>query len=195
MQVKGLGIALLSGCGALLVGLGLLGIAAQVSAQEADPITDNAMRMLEEGRQTFRYDTFGDEVFWGDTLQLHQAIAGEANGGVGPGVSPALALAVGLKVDMDALPPELVEQVQAGQVDLEDPATTLALLQLNAVVGVTGFFDDSGTLTSMGIQCSLCHSTVDDAFAPGIGHRLDGWANRVYAAFLWCVLGSAGLFA
>lgn len=178
MQVKGFGIALLSGCGALLIGLGIFGLAAQVSAQETDVIADNAQQMLEEGRQTFRYDTFGDEVFWGDTLQLHQAIAGEANGGVGPGVSPALALEVGLKVDMDALPAELVAQVQAGEVDLEDPATTLALLQLNAVVGVTGFFDDSGTLTSMGIQCSLCHSTVDDAFAPGIGHRLDGWANR-----------------
>jgi cytochrome c peroxidase len=134
--------------------------------------------MIEEGRQTFRYDTFGDEVFWGDALQLHQAIAGEANGGVGPGVSPNMALSVGLKVDMDALPADLVEQIQAGEVDLDDPATTLALLQLNAVVGVTGFFDDDGNIESVGIQCSLCHSTVDDAFAPGIGHRLDGWANR-----------------
>jgi hypothetical protein len=178
MQVKGFGIALLSGCGALLIGLGLFGIATHVSAQEADPATENAMRMLEEGRQTFRYDTFGDEVFWGGTLRLHEAIAGEANGGVGGGLSPATALELGLKVDMNALPPELVEQVQAGEVDLNDPATTLALLQLNAVVGVTGFFDDSGAITAVGIQCSLCHSTVDDAFAPGIGNRLDGWANR-----------------
>jgi hypothetical protein len=149
-----------------------------VVAQDGDPIADNAQRMIEEGRQIFRYDTFGDEVFWGDTLKLHQAIAGEQNGGVGPGVSPNTALSVGLKVDMDVLPADLVEQVQAGEVNLDDPAVTLALLQLNAVVGVTGFFDDAGQLQSMGIQCSLCHSTVDDAFAPGIGHRLDGWANR-----------------
>jgi hypothetical protein len=164
----------------LVVGLALifLGVTSIVLSQDSDPVQENALRMIEEGRQIFRFDTFGDEVFWGDTLQLHQAIAGEANGGVGPGVSPNTALSVGLKVDMDALPEELVGQVQAGEVDLDDPATTLALLQLNAVVGVTGFFDDAGSLTSVGIQCALCHSTVDNAFAPGIGHRLDGWANR-----------------
>src|SRR5690606_25367811 len=99
------------------------------------------------------------------------------NGGVGPGVSPQTALAVGLKVDMEALPADLVAQIQAGAVDLEDPATTLALLQLDAVVGVTGVFDGD-RLTAVGIQCAFCHSTVDDAFAPGIGRRLDGWANR-----------------
>jgi hypothetical protein len=97
---------------------------------------------------------------------------------VGPGVSPETALAVGLKVDVEALPQSLRKQIKAGQVDLTDPATTLALLQLNAVVGVTGFFNDDGSLRSMGIQCALCHSTVDDSFAPGIGRRLDGWANR-----------------
>jgi cytochrome c peroxidase len=156
----------------------LMGITLQAFSQPSDPVEENALRMIEEGRETFRYNTFGDEIFWGDALQLHQAIAGEANGGVGPGVSPNTALSVGLKVDMDALPADLVEQVQAGEVDLDDPATTLALLQLNAVVGVTGFFDDAGSIQSIGIQCSLCHSTVDDAFAPGIGHRLDGWANR-----------------
>jgi hypothetical protein len=144
-----------------------------------DPINDNASKMMQDGRQIFRYDTFGDEAFWGDTLQLHTAIAGAKNGGVGDGVSPKTALAVGLKVDMDALPAELVEQIKANQVNLDDPATTLALLKLNAVVGVTGFFDQDGKqLTSLGIQCSFCHATVDDAFAPGIGHRLDGWANR-----------------
>ena len=94
------------------------------------------------------------------------------------GVSPKTALAVGLKVDMDALPADLVEQIKAGKVNLDDPATTLALLKLNSVVGVTGFFSGDGSLRSMGIQCALCHSTVDDAFAPGIGHRLDGWPNR-----------------
>jgi hypothetical protein len=144
-----------------------------------DPIAGNARQMIEEGQKTFRFDTFGDEVFWGDQLQLHQAIAGAKNGGVGPGVSPKTALSVGLKVDMDALPTDLVEQVKANKVDLDDPATTLALLKLNAVVGLTGFFDkDKKQLTSIGIQCALCHSTVDDAFAPGIGHRLDGWPNR-----------------
>jgi hypothetical protein len=141
-------------------------------------ISENGREMTEEGRQIFRFDTFGDEAFWGDSLQLHQAIAGEDLGGVGPGVSPNTALAVGLKVDVDALPQELRDDLEEGKVDLDDPATTLALLQLNAVVGVTGFFNDQGDLKSMGIQCALCHSTVDDSFAPGIGHRLDGYPNR-----------------
>lgn len=134
--------------------------------------------LIAEGQQIFRYDTFGDEDFWGGELQLHEAIQGEQFGGVGPGVSPETALAVGLKVDVDALPPSLRKQIKTGQVDLTDPATTLALLQLNAVVGVTGFFNEDGSLRSMGIQCALCHSTVDDSLAPGIGRRLDGWANR-----------------
>ncbi len=129
-------------------------------------------------KNIFRNDTFGDQDFWGGTLQLHKAIEGAQHGGVGPGVSPATALAVGLKVDQDALPAALVQQISAGKVDLNDPAVTLALLKLNAVIGVTGFFNPDGTLKSMGIQCALCHSTVDNAFAPGIGHRLDGWANR-----------------
>jgi hypothetical protein len=135
-------------------------------------------RLIAEGRQIFRYDTFGDEAFWGDTLKLHQAIAGAKNGGVGPGVSPKTALSVGLKVDMDALPAAVVAGIKAGKVNLDDPSTTLTLLQLNSVVGVTGRFSTAGKLTSIGIQCALCHSTVDDAFAPGIGHRLDGWPNR-----------------
>ena len=134
--------------------------------------------LIAEGKQIFRFDTFGDEDFWGGQLQLHQAIQGEQFGGVGPGVSPATALAVGLKVDVKALPESLRNQLKKGQVDLNDPAVTLALLKLNAVVGVTGFFNSDGSLSSMGIQCALCHSTVDDSFAPGIGNRLDGWANR-----------------
>jgi cytochrome c peroxidase len=141
-------------------------------------VRQNAHRMIAEGKHTFRYDTFGDEAFWGDTLKLHQAIAGATQGGVGPGVSPATALAVGLKVDVDALPDSLRFQLARGTVDLNSPATTLALLKLNAVVGVTGFFDKNGHIASMGIQCALCHSTVDHSFAAGIGHRLDGWANR-----------------
>jgi hypothetical protein len=141
-------------------------------------IDRHAERMIEEGRQIFRFDTFGSEAFFGDALQLHRAIAGAGNGGVGGGVSPKTALAVGLKVDADALPDALKKQIAAGKVNLDDPATTLALLKLNAVVGVTGFFDNAGKIRSMGIQCAFCHSTVDDSFAPGIGKRLDGWANR-----------------
>ena len=137
-----------------------------------------AQTMLEEGRKTFRNDTFGSEAFWGDTLQLHKAIAGEKNGGVGPGVSPKTALAVGLKVDADALPEALKKQLKAGKVNLDDPATTVALLKLNAVIGVTAFATPDGAVKSMGIQCALCHSTVDDSLAPGIGKRLDGYANR-----------------
>ncbi|MGZ4829522.1 MAG: hypothetical protein ACXV78_07755 [Candidatus Angelobacter sp.] len=152
--------------------------AAAAATANDQQINNNMQAMFNQGRQIFRYDTFGDEAFWGNTLHLHQAIAGEHLGGVGPGVSPKTALSVGLKVDADALPASLVEQIKAGKVDLADPATTLALLQLNSVVGVTGIFDKQGKLQSMGIQCALCHSTVDDSFAPGIGHRLDGWPNR-----------------
>lgn len=140
-------------------------------------IAENARRLFEKGRRTFRYDTFGDEAFWGDTLKLHQSVAGSRLGGVGPGLSPRRALTVGLKVDVDALPRQLQQQLRKGRVDLDDPATTLALLRLDAVVGVTGFFS-GGRLDSIGIQCALCHSTVDDSLAPGIGHRLDGWAAR-----------------
>jgi len=153
----------------------------QASAPLADPdalIRDNAREMIAAGRHTFRFDTFGDEAFWGDTLQLHRAIEGANLGGVGPGVSPKAALAAGLKVDVDALPADLKRRLKAGKVNLDDPATTLALLKLKAVVGLTGFFNDQGTLRAVGIQCAVCHSTVDNSFAPGIGHRLDGWANR-----------------
>lgn len=148
------------------------------SAPFDEDIIEHGGELFLTGREIFRYDTFGDEVFWGDTLQLHQAIQGEQFGGVGPGVSPNTALAAGLKVDVDALPQPLLRRIQRGEVDLDDPAVTLALLKLNAVVGVTGFFNEEGTLRSVGIQCALCHSTVDNSFAPGIGHRLDGWANR-----------------
>jgi hypothetical protein len=138
----------------------------------------SSRQMLTDGRKIFRFDTFGSEAFWGDALQLHKAIAGEKNGGVGPGVSPKTALSVGLKVDADALPAALVAQIKAGKVNLDDPATTVALLKLNAVVGVTAFANPDGSVRSMGIQCAFCHSTVDDSFSPGIGRRLDGWANR-----------------
>ena len=141
-------------------------------------IPDNSERTLKEGQKTFRFDTFGDEAWWGDTLHLHEAIEGAKLGGIGPGISPATALSLGLKVDLDALPASLVQRLKLGKVNLNDPAVTLALLQLNAVVGVTGHFNSNGSLKSVGIQCALCHSTVDNALAAGIGHRLDGWANR-----------------
>jgi hypothetical protein len=149
------------------------------AARRSDPaLADRTVELLREGRQTFRFDTFGDEAFWGDTLRLHEAIEGEAHGGVGPGVSPRTALGVGLKVDVNALPGSLQSDLRHGRVDLDDPAVTLALLKLNAVVGVTGFFQSNGQLRSLGLQCAACHSTVDDSLLPGIGHRLDGWANR-----------------
>jgi hypothetical protein len=169
-----------------VVGAGLVATAIAVAAVKpsAAPkgfdaeISRSAQVMMEEGRKTFRHDTFGSEAFWGDALQLHKAIAGEKNGGVGPGVSPKTALSVGLKVDADALPEALKKQLKAGKVNLEDPATTIALLKLNAVIGVTAFTTADGGVKSMGIQCALCHSTVDDSFVPGIGKRRDGWPNR-----------------
>ena len=142
-------------------------------------INDTAARLLKQGREVFRFETFGDEAWWTDTIQLHKAIEGENHGGVGGGVSPATALSVGLKVDIDAVPKKIQNAIARGAVDLNDPAVTLALLQLDAVVGVKATLSNDGnSIRSMGITCALCHSTVDNSFAPGIGHRLDGWANR-----------------
>jgi hypothetical protein len=121
------------------------------------------------GQQIFRYDTFDDEQLWTNVLRMHEALRS---------VAPATALAVGLKVDAAALPPELVAAIQSGDVKLTDPAATIALLRLNAVLGVIGKVDEFGQLTSVGITCALCHSTVDNSFAAGIGKRLDGWPNR-----------------
>lgn len=148
------------------------------AAGDNSQVRQQAATMLEEGRRIFRYETFGDEAYWGDALRLHKAIEGEKFGGVGGGLSPKAALSVGLKVDVDALPAPLQNQLRAGKVNLDDPATTLALLKLDAVVGVTGHFNSDGSLASIGLQCAFCHSSVDDSLAPGIGHRLDGWANR-----------------
>lgn len=129
----------------------------------------DSLQLVAAGRDAFRYDTFGDEAFWGDTLRLHEALAT---------VSPRTALAVGLKIDSRSLPWRLRRDLRRGKVDLDDPSVTADLLKHDAVVGVTGFFDDEGQLSSMGIQCALCHSTVDDSLLPGVGRRLDGWANR-----------------
>jgi mono/diheme cytochrome c family protein len=134
--------------------------------------------LVAEGKDIFRFDSFGDEAFWTDVLHIDKAILGDANGGFGEGVSPATALTVGLKVDAEALPASLVTSINNGDVDLNDPATTVALLKLDAVVGLKGGFDATGKLISLGVTCAVCHSTVDDSFSPGIGKRLDGWANR-----------------
>jgi mono/diheme cytochrome c family protein len=125
---------------------------------------------LTEGRSIFRFDTFGDETFWTDTLRMHEVIR--------TSVSPLTALGVGLKVDADALPEAVKTAIANNAVDLNAPATTVTLLKLGAVVGVRGEVDENGTLQRVGITCALCHSTVDNSFAPGIGHRLDGWPNR-----------------
>src|SRR5215472_7288460 len=135
-------------------------------------------KLIRQGKQTFRFDTFNDQKFWGGTLGLHKTIEGAKHGGIGPGLSPKEALALGLKVDVNALPVSLRQAIKNGQVNLNDPAVTLALLKLNAVVGVKGFFNSAGNLRSVGIECALCHSTVDNSLVPGIGHRLDGWAAR-----------------
>lgn len=129
--------------------------------------------LVAEGREIFRYDTFGDEAYWTDTLRMHEVVESA--------VSPRTALAVGLKVDVDALPASVRQALAAGEVDLDDPATTLALLQLNAVLGLRGeveTIDGRPRLARLGITCALCHSTVDNSFAPGIGTRTDGWPNR-----------------
>jgi len=136
------------------------------------------VKLYNQGKHIFRYDTFGDEAYWSGQLQLDKAIEGAKNGGVGPGVSPKTALAVGLKVDSTALPKAVVNAIKKGKVNLNDPKTTLALLQLNAVVGVQGHFNRNGSLRSIGLTCAVCHSTVDNSFAPGIGKRLDGWPNQ-----------------
>jgi len=153
-------------------------VKAQQGRQSFDEEADaNVKRMYEEGQRIFRQDTFGSEAFWGDKLQLHRAILGEKQGGVGAGISPKDALKVGLKVDQGAMPKAAIDMVRRMSVDLDKPETTLALLKANAVVGVKGIFNGE-TLVGVGIECALCHSTVDDSLSPGIGRRLDGWPNR-----------------
>lgn len=142
-------------------------------------VIEDAPASDDEGQHTFRYDTFGDEDFWGAQLRLHDAVQGAKLGGVGAGLSPNAALKLGLKVDSEAVPKVLADIIKKGGAPLDDPASTLALLKANAVVGLAGIFNaDGNKLTSLGITCALCHSTVDDSFAPGIGKRLDGWPNR-----------------
>ena len=124
--------------------------------------------VADEGKQIFRFETFGDETFWTDTLRLHEIVQN---------LPAATALAVGLKVDADTLPPDVLHAIQAGQVDLNDPATTVTLLRLGAVVGLRATVDADNQITQLGTTCALCHSTVDDRIAKGIGSRLDAWPN------------------
>jgi mono/diheme cytochrome c family protein len=156
----------------LVFGVLALGCSDSDDPSPAKPPSVNP-ELAAEGREIFRFDTFGDESFWTDTLQMNEVIESA--------VDPTTALAVGLKVDAEALPEAVVAGIEDGSISLTDPATTLALLELDAVVGVKGTVeevDGEDTLTSVGITCALCHSTVDDSYAPGIGARLDGWPNR-----------------
>lgn len=155
--------------GFALVALAYAGLQANGSAAAAEStLAQNATPTpahLAEGQRIFRFDTFGDEQIWTDRLRLHEVVEAA--------VDPITALSVGLKVDADALPPGML-----GSVDLSDPATTVALLRLNAVVGLQATVDNENHITRLGVTCALCHSTVDDSVAPGVGRRLDGWANR-----------------
>ncbi|MEA2563363.1 MAG: hypothetical protein QOH06_4867 [Acidobacteriota bacterium] len=160
------------------IGLGIMALAAvaygstldsTAETAKADPVLRSAKGMIERGRQTFRHDTLGSESFFSGAIRLNEAIQT---------VTPRTALAVGLKVDSAALPQELIRAIKKGKVDLDDPATTAALLSLGAVVGVESEVGKDGSIRNLGITCGFCHSTVDDSVAPGIGQRLDGWANR-----------------
>jgi hypothetical protein len=161
-----------------LAGVTVNGTVSAVTDTHGPQAMNPDLSLVSKGRQIFRFDTFGDQAFWGGALQLHKAIEGAKNGGVGAGVSPKTALSVGLKVDATKIPNKVARAIKAGKVDLNDPKTTLALLKLNAVVGLKGFFSKRGQLSSLGITCAVCHSTVDDSFAKGIGKRRDGWPNR-----------------
>ena len=163
--LRAAGAATLAGCSvaALMVACGDDGSA---GPEPPDPA------LAAQGKEIFRFDTYGDETFWTDTLRMHEVIQAA--------VDPTTALAVGLKVDADALPAEVVQGIQSGTISLTDPATTVALLKLNAVVGLKATIetiDGRDTLLRVGTTCALCHSTVNNSFAPGIGSRLDGWPN------------------
>lgn len=156
--------------GALAAGAAL--VAACGGGSDALDEADRAA-LVAQGQQIFRFDTFGDEIFWTDTLKMNEVISAA--------VDPSTALSVGLKVDAEALPAAVVEGIQSGSISLTSPATTIALLKLDAVVGLKGTVEavnGQDVLKRVGITCALCHSTVDNSFAPGIGKRLDGWPNR-----------------
>jgi mono/diheme cytochrome c family protein len=154
---------------ALTMVYAIAGYAPAMQAEQAASTSGrDGEQTLRDGEAIFRFDTFGDEQLWTDVLRMHEVVAT---------VDPATALAVGLKVDVEALPPAVIAALRARQVDLTNPAVTVELLRLNAVVGVKGTVGETGQLTKLGVTCALCHSSVDNSFAPGIGKRLDGWAN------------------
>ena len=143
------------------------------SSGSSDNSAAEQAALVAQGKDIFRFDTFGDETQWTDKLRLHETISAK--------VDPTTALSVGLKVDAEALPPAVVQGIQNKTISLSDPATTVALIKLNAVVGVKGTVETvngKDTLMRVGVTCALCHSTVDDSFSKGIGKRLDGWPNR-----------------
>jgi hypothetical protein len=165
-KAKVLPVLVAAGVALVAAATGAIHAATQWNQPEDD------LALIREGRHVFRYDTFGDEIKWTDQLRMHRVIR--------TAVSPTTALAVGLKVDVDALPKSVKQGIVDGTIDLDDPAVTVALLSLDAVVGLKGTVREVNgvdTLTRVGTTCALCHSTVDDSFAPGIGHRLDGWPN------------------
>jgi mono/diheme cytochrome c family protein len=152
--------------------MGMLAVMATACGGDDDDDEDR-QALIDQGREIFRFDTFGDEAKWTDTLRMHEVIA--------TSVDPTTALAVGLKVDADALPQSLKDGIEDGSVDLTSPATTVALLKLDAIVGMKGEVETVNNvdqLKRVGITCALCHSTVDNSFAAGMGKRLDGWPNR-----------------
>ena len=153
----------------LMMAFAVSGLMPSVRAEQAAASTRERPVRLGDGQAIFRYDTFGDEQLWTDVLRMHEVI---------PAVDPATALSVGLKVDVEALPAAVIAALRDNPAPLlRDPAVTVELLRLNAVVGVKGTVDGAGQLTTVGVTCALCHSSVDNSFAPGIGKRLDGWAN------------------
>jgi hypothetical protein len=156
-----------------LLAVGVVIASILVSCDEDDGPTGPDPALAAQGKDVFRFSTFGDETFWTDTLRMHEVIESA--------VDPTTALEVGLKVDTDSLPPAVVSGIQDGTISLTDPATTVVLLKLNAVVGIKGTVrtvNGTDTLVQVGVTCALCHSTVDDSFSEGIGKRLDGWPNH-----------------
>jgi mono/diheme cytochrome c family protein len=144
---------------------GMCALAASPASPDKEPAASSAPAQLAEGKRIFRFDTFGDEQLWTDKLALHTVVQ--------DAVDPTTALKVGLKVDSDALPPGTLENA-----DLTSPKTTVALLKLDAVVGLKATVDENDHITRLGVTCALCHSTVDDSVRKGIGRRMDGWPNR-----------------
>jgi mono/diheme cytochrome c family protein len=153
--------------------IGLLGFAILATTLEivsCQGPTGPSPADIAAGRDIFRFNTFGDEKFWTDTLHMNTVVQSA--------VDPTTALSVGLKVDADTIPPAVLQAIQAGQVDMHSPATTVTLLKLGAVVGIKATVDANNNITRLGITCALCHSTVDDRITAGIGSRRDGWPNR-----------------